>query len=367
MKNTIGQQITLTLFGESHGNMIGCVVDGLPSGIEIDLDFMNMQMNKRRAVGSISTARQEKDDVKIVSGYYNNKTTGTPLTILIENLDVRSKDYSILEEVARPSHADYSAEMRYGGYQDKRGGGHFSGRLTAPIVASGSIALKMLEEKGIIIGTHISELHGVKDKRFSDDEQTMREEINKLNDMHFAVNDANVEKDMVTEIEKAKSEKDSVGGILETCILGVETGIGEPIFDSIESLISHALFSVGGVKGIEFGSGFELAKMKGSSANDEFYVEESKVKTKTNHNGGINGGITNGMPIIFRTVIKPTPSIGISQNTINYKQMKDTTLELEGRHDPAIIHRARVVQDSLIALVLVDILTCRKGYDWWNK
>ena len=363
MKNVLGNQITITLFGESHGEMIGCVMDGLPPGLTIDNDFIERQMSKRKAVGNISTARNEEDIVNIVSGVYNGKTTGTPLTIIIKNEKQHSKDYDKLYGVARPSHADYTAEIKYNGFQDYRGGGHFSGRLTAPIVAAGSIALKMLESKNISIGTHLSEVAGIKDDGFSDS----LTEIAELNDKHFATINDEIGKDMIKAIENAKADGDSVGGVLESWVVGLEAGIGEPIFDSLEGLLAHALFGIGGIKGVEFGSGFALAKMRGSAANDEWTLDGNTMKTTTNHSGGINGGISNGMPLIIKTVVKPTASISKHQNTVNYKTNELVEIEIEGRHDPAIIHRARVVQDSVIALVLVDVLTARKGIEWWTK
>ena len=363
MKNTLGNQVTVTLFGESHGEMIGCVMDGLPAGIEIEETFIEKQMSKRKAVGSISTSRNEDDVVNIVSGVYNGRTTGTPLTMTIINKKQQSKDYENMSAIARPSHADYTAEIKYGGYQDYRGGGHFSGRLTAPIVAAGSIALKMLKSKNIEIGTHLLEVYGIRDDSFSGDIS----QICSLNDKYFAVINDEVGQQMIQEIEKAKVEKDSVGGILESLVIGLEAGIGEPTFDSLEGLLAHGLLSIGGIKGVEFGSGFELAKMRGSKANDSWVVDDGVIKTISNHSGGINGGISNGMPLLIRTVVKPTASISKLQNTVNFKTNENVQIEISGRHDPAIIHRARVVQDSIIALVLVDVITARKGTEWWNK
>jgi len=363
MKNTLGNQLTITLFGESHGEMIGCVMDGLPAGLEIDEVFIEEQMSKRKAIGSISTSRNEEDVVNIVSGVYDGKTTGTPLTIIIANEKQRSDDYEKISGIARPSHADYVAEVKYSGYQDYRGGGHFSGRLTAPIVAAGSIALKMLSSKQIEIGTHLSEIYGIKDDNFNGDVV----ELCKLNDKYFAVFNDEIGRQMVRVIEEAKSEGDSVGGVLETIVIGLEAGIGEPIFDSLEGLIAHGLLSIGGVKGVEFGSGFGLAKMRGSKANDSWVMENDMMKTTSNHSGGINGGISNGMPLVIKTVVKPTSSISKPQSTVNFKTNETVQIEISGRHDPAIIHRARVVQDSIIALVLVDVITARKGIEWWNK
>ena len=365
MKNTIGNVIALTVLGESHGEMIGCVIDGLPSGIAIDYDFMLAQVDKRKPQGSISTTRKESDIPLIVSGVFNGVTTGTPVTILMENQNQNSKDYSVLQHVARPSHADYVANKKYHGYQDYRGGGHFSGRITAPIVAAGAIALQMLKKKDILVGTHILQLHNVYDDAFSQGVHVLKEEIEKVNGMTFAVVNDDIQDEMISVIQQAREQQDSVGGVLESAVVGLPAGIGEPFFDSLESVLSHYLFSIGGIKGIEFGSGFALANMYGSEANDAFAVYDDKVVTLTNHNGGINGGITNGMPVVLKTVVKPTASIAREQETVNMQTLENTTLNIVGRHDPAIIHRVRIVQDSLIALALVDMLTVVYGIDWW--
>lgn len=366
MKNTIGTLVTVTLFGESHGSCIGCVMDGLPSGITIDESFLYQQIDKRKAQGKISTPRQEMDEPHIISGYFDGHTTGTPLTILMENTQQNSKDYTKLKEIARPSHADYTAQMKYQGFQDYRGGGHFSGRLTAPLVAAGAIALQMLKSKGIEVGTHIQQLHRIHDVPFSEDVDLARKQIQTLETKYFAILQEDLEERMIQEIDQARMNQDSVGGILESMVVGLPAGIGEPFFDSVESVISHYLFSIGGIKGIEFGLGFEFANHYGSEVNDAF-IYTDQVETRTNHNAGINGGITNGMPIRLRTVVKPTPSISQPQDTINMITHEAVKLEIHGRHDPAIIHRVRVVQDSLIALALVDLLTIQFGFGWWTK
>ncbi len=362
MKNTFGNNISYTLFGESHGSCVGIVIDGLPPGLKIDEDYIQKELNKRKAVGSISTARVEEDKPEFVSGVKNGFTEGTPVTIIIKNTNTRSADYSPTSEMARPGHADYTAEMKYLGYQDFAGGGHFSGRLTTPIVAAGAIIRMALEEKGIIIGSHILNLHGIKDDEFNDDK--LLGQIKMLNEEQFAVINEQQGEKMIAEIEKARNNQDSVGGILETCVVGMPTGIGEPTFDSLESVIAHAMFSIGGIKGIEFGKGFGLAELYGSEANDSFRMNNGVVTTTTNNNGGINGGISNGMPIVFRTVVKPTSSISRVQDTINFKKMENTTIEIKGRHDPAIIHRARAVVDAMTAIALAELLTQRHGYMW---
>ena len=363
MRNSFGNNITVTLFGESHGKMIGAVLDGLAPGIAIDYDYIDRKLAQRRPVGDISTARAEADRYEIVSGVYNGYTTGTPLTILIENTDMKSSDYEGLRDTPRPSHADYTAEVKYHGYQDPRGGGHFSGRLTAAIVAAGAILSRALEDKGIKIGSHITEMHGAYDRAFEDHAS----DIELLERKQFPTLEDSAEASMIKEIEKAKSLGDSVGGILESAIIGVPSGVGEPWFDSFEGMLAHALFSVPGVKGVEFGLGFALADTYGSEANDPFEIDEGRVVTATNNGGGINGGITNGMPIVFRTVIKPTPSIAKSQITVSLSKMENTAIKVEGRHDPAIAHRARAVVDAMAAIVTADMLATRYGTDYLAK
>ena len=360
MKNTFGNSLSITLFGESHGEMIGAVIDGITPGITVDEDYIAHRLTLRRPAGKISTQRAESDPFRIVSGLFEGKTTGTPLTILIPNENTQSKDYSLTRPLARPGHADYTAYCKYHGYEDYRGGGHFSGRITAALVAAGAILQMALEEKGVKIATHISRLGKVNDRTFNDYEA----DIQKLNGSVFAVLDETVAPAMTKAAEDAANEGDSIGGILETAVIGMPKGVGEPWFDSIESTLSHALFSIPAVKGVEFGCGFGFADMKGSEANDPFVMEEQSITTKTNNNGGINGGITNGMPILFRTAIKPTPSIYKEQQTVNFIENKEAILAIKGRHDPAIVHRARAVQDAVTAIALADALLLRYGTDW---
>ena len=360
MKNTFGNSVAVTLFGESHGEYIGAVIDGLASGITLNNEYIAHMLSLRRPDGKISTPRKERDEFKIVSGVVNNTTVGTPITILIPNENVKSDDYAEMETVARPSHADYTAECKYHGYQDSRGGGHFSGRITAALVAAGAVCKYALEQKGIHIGTHIKRCAGISDREFDD----FLSDIHEANQKAFAVLDeASIEK-MRKAILDAASEGDSVGGILETAIIGMPEGVGEPWFDTVEGMLSHMMFSIPAVKGIEFGAGFAVADMRGSMANDPMRTKNGKVVTLTNHSGGINGGITNGMPIIFRTAIKPTPTIFKPQNTVDFKTMTDVVLNPKGRHDPAIVHRARIVQDAASAIVLCDALAMRYGTDW---
>lgn len=360
MKNTIGNSVAVTLFGESHGEAIGAVIDGLAPGLDINREYIAHMLTLRRPDGKISTPRKEKDEFRIVSGVVNDKTTGTPITILIPNENVQSGDYSQMKTVARPSHADYTAECKYHGFQDSRGGGHFSGRITAALVAAGAICKYALEQKNILIGTHVKRCGGVLDRDFDN----MSEDVKALNEKVFAVLDEDKGEAMREAILQAASEGDSVGGVLETVIWGMPEGVGEPWFDSVESMLSHMMFSIPAVKGIEFGAGFEIADMRGSMANDSMKLEAKKVVTVTNNNGGINGGITNGMPVVFRTAIKPTPTIFKPQNTIDFRAMEETVLSPKGRHDPAIVHRARIVQDAAAAIVMCDALAMRFGTDW---
>lgn len=352
LRNTFGNNVSVTIFGESHGTAIGAVLDGIAPGTAVSEEFIASQMELRRASGSISTARREADKVKILSGVFNGRTTGTPITLMIENQDQHSRDYGELAYKARPGHADYTAQVKYQGYQDFRGGGHFSGRITAGLVAAGAIAISSLKEKGVTIGTHILSCGGVYDRTFSD----IPKDIEKLSAAQFAVLDDSIKDKMIETIEAARESGDSVGGRLETAIYGLPAGIGEPWFDTLEGVLSHILFSIPAVKGVEFGDGFTLADMKGSEANDPFRAEDGAVYTQTNHNGGILGGISNGMPVIFRAAIKPTPSIYQEQQTIDMRTMDNTTLTIKGRHDPAIIHRARVVVDSAAALAICDLM-----------
>lgn len=361
MKNTIGSAVTMTLFGESHGEQIGVVLDGLCPGVPVDEDAIAAQLALRRPFGAISTARREPDRFAITSGVFEGKTTGTPLCILIPNEDKKSGDYDALRNVVRPGHADYTALCKYHGFADPRGGGHFSGRLTAPIVAAGAILRAMLAQKGIVLGTHIARCAGIADRDFED----LHADLAALNGKRFAVLDEAAGEAMTAAIESAAAEGDSVGGVLETAVLGVPAGVGEPWFDSVEGVLARALFAIPAVKGVEFGDGFGLSELRGSAANDAFAIEDGRIVTRTNRCGGVGGGITNGMPIRFRTAIKPTPSIYRAQQTVDVRTNTETTLSLSGRHDPAIVHRARVVVDAVTAFVLVDLLTGRYGTDWW--
>ncbi|WP_312833354.1 chorismate synthase [Sedimentibacter saalensis] len=366
MSSMIGNKLKLSIFGESHGGAIGVVIDGLPSGLEIDMNFIESQM-ERRAPGkdSFSTARKESDKPSIVSGLFEGKTTGSPLCAIISNEDTRSKDYSYLKSAMRPGHADYTGHVKYSGFNDYRGGGHFSGRITAPLLFAGALAMQVLEKyKGILIGTRIKKIYGIADNSsFEENPETV---VN-IRNMDFPVIDEQTKKLMQQEILKAKEEGDSVGGVAETIILNIPAGYGEPFFDSVESKISHMIFSIPAVKGIEFGQGFNITNMRGSESNDPYYTQDGNVFLKSNNNGGILGGITNGMPVVFRTAIKPTPSISKLQETIKISTMENTTLQISGRHDPCIVQRAIPVIDAAAALVVLDLIMEREGELFFNK
>ena len=344
------------IFGESHGPAIGVTLEGVPSGILLDHDFIDSEMRRRSPGRSpLSTARMEEDKVQILSGVFQGRTTGTPLCAVIMNTDTRSADYEGTKDLARPGHADYSGFLRYGGFQDYRGSGHFSGRITAPLVFAGAVAKLILKEKGITVGAHIREIAGIPDRDLSEFEMD-GDFLEELTGKGFPVLDDAQGDRMKEAILKAKEEEDSVGGIIECLVIGVPGGKGDPGMESVESVVSRHIFAVPAVKGIEFGTGFRLATMRGSESNDAFYHDEERVKTRTNHNGGINGGITNGMPINFSVIVKPTSSIGRTQETVNMRTKENTEITVKGRHDPCIVHRAVPVIEAAAALALCEIL-----------
>ena len=354
-----GEHLHLTIFGQSHAPAIGMTLEGLPAGEAIDMEALQGFLN-RRAPGQNewSTPRKEADVPEFLSGLVGNVTCGTPLTAIIRNTNTRSGDYAKTADLLRPGHADYTAYAKYEGWQDARGGGHFSGRITAASVAAGSICEHILAQRGIKVYTHIARCAGVEDAPLSSSAGLIMAEPQPG---HFALLDPEKEAPMQAAIRAAGAEGDSVGGILETVITGVPAGIGEPFFDSVESEIAHLAFAIPAVKGIEFGAGFAFADLRGSQANDPFTMRDGKVVTATNKNGGINGGIANGMPIVFRTAVKPTPSIYKEQDTVDYIAKADAKLQIKGRHDPCIVPRAAVVQNTLAAFAVLDLLTVRYG------
>jgi len=358
--STFGQMIKISLFGESHGEMIGITIHHLPAGLNLPIKKMANLLKQRRGNSDLSTPRREPDPFEIISGYFKGYTTGAPLTIVIPNKDTRSKDYT--PAILRPSHADYTAWEKYQGHQDYRGGGHFSGRLTAMIVILGAISQEILRKKDIHIGSHIASIHTNHDQFFSTN--ISHDLIKTLNLSDFPLIDKTKEELFKQSILNAKEQRNSVGGIIETAIINIPTGYGEPFFDSMESILSHLIFSVPAVKGIEFGEGFNITTMFGSEANDPLDIKNDKIIMTKNHSGGIQGGITNGMPITFRVAIKPTASIGTPQSTVNIKTMKNTTLELLGRHDPSIVPRVLPVINAIAAYGVLEMICRNEGTKW---
>ncbi|MEE0858606.1 MAG: chorismate synthase [Acutalibacteraceae bacterium] len=357
MSSYWGSKVKISIFGESHGKGIGVVVDNLPAGEKIDIDELLMYMG-RRAPGKDKTAtpRLEKDFPQIMSGMLNDTTTGTPLCAVIENTNTRSGDYGNLLTSPRPGHGDYTGFIRYNGFNDIRGGGHFSGRLTAPIVFAGSVCRQILERRGIKIASHIYSIGKVCDTPFNP-VKVEDELIFKLNKLSFPVINSEIESDMRDYVENARLQQDSTGGVIECVATGVPAGLGSPMFGGVENLISSIVFGVPAVKGIEFGAGFAITEMLGSQSNDQYaYDENGNVITLTNNNGGITGGITNGMPVLFRTAIKPTPSISKPQKTVDLTTKENTELVIKGRHDPCIVPRATVVIESALAIALLNLL-----------
>lgn len=354
MSATWKNKIEITIFGESHGKAIGIVLGNLPSGIALDMDKIEAEM-KRRAPGlnKMSTARKEADKVEIMSGVVDGTTTGAPLMAMIYNSDQHSKDYSILKSHMRPGHSDYPAYIKYQGFNDVCGGGHFSGRLTAPLVFAGSVAKQILAKQDIYVGGHIRSIKNIQDQCF--DTNITKQDIESLLVQQYPVLNPSVFPSMQECIEEARTNQDSVGGKIECAVVGLQPGIGEPFFDSIESHLSSLLFSIPAVKSIAFGNE-KIDTLLGSEANDTYFYQEDKVVTKTNNNGGITGGISNGMPIVFTVGIKPTPSISKTQETIDVTCKQNTTLEVHGRHDPCIVPRAIVVVEAVAALTILDFL-----------
>lgn len=356
MSGMWGNKIKLSIFGESHGRAIGITIDGIEPGFRLDLDYIKKEM-ERRAPGKseLSTKRREGDSFEILSGYFNGVTTGTPICAVIYNQDQHSKDYEADKNLARPSHGDYTGYIKYKGFNDYRGGGHFSGRITAPLVFAGAVCRQILESRGIVIGSHIKSIGEIEDNSF-DPISISSDKLQSLRECDFPLLNQEAEGRMMEEILNAKLDKDSVGGVVEAAAINLPPGIGSPFFDSVESSLSHLLFSIPAVKGVEFGLGFDIARLRGSMANDEFYINGTVVRTKSNNNGGILGGITNGMPLIFRVAVKPTPSIGKLQNTVDMSNRADASIEIKGRHDPCIVPRAIPVIEAVAAIVILDLM-----------
>lgn len=341
MSSLWNNRISISIFGESHGPAIGVVIDNLPPGEHIDIEELGRFLSRRAPKkDGTTTMRIEKDLPQIMSGLINDKTTGTPLCAFIQNTDTRSKDYSNISKLARPGHADYTGAVRYKGFNDIRGGGHFSGRLTAPLCFAGAICGQILEKRGIYTGAHIAEIHNIKDDMF-DRTNVNKNEILDVRYKKFPVINDSRGEEMFEDIQKTRIGCESLGGIIECACVNVPAGIGSPIFDGLENTLAQLIFGIPAVKGLEFGAGFLTAKMVGSQNNDDFYVDErGHVKTKTNNHGGILGGISSGMPITLNVAIKPTPSISKPQDTIDLGDMKNDVLSIKGRHDPCIVPRA---------------------------
>ncbi len=356
MSSTYGEKIKISVFGESHGGGIGVVIDGLPAGEAIDFDAVLAQM-ARRAPGRDKTAtpRKESDLPRVLSGMLGDVLTGAPLCAVIENTNTRSQDYGDLLAKPRPGHSDYTAYIKYHGANDIRGGGHFSGRITAPLVFAGAVCRQLLERRGIQIAAHIQSVGSIHDKPF-DPVAVPSALIKRLSASSFALIDESAEEPVRAEIEAARLAQDSVGGTIECAVTGLPAGVGEPMFDGLEGAIAKAVFGVPAVKGIEFGAGFALAAMRGSRANDAFCYQNGHVVTETNHCGGILGGIANGMPLIFRCAVKPTPSISQPQKTVDLQTGENTVLTIHGRHDPCIVPRAVPVIEAVTALAIINVL-----------
>ena len=359
MSSTYGENLKLSIFGQSHGPAIGMTLDGIPAGLPIDIEKLNSFL-KRRAPGNqaYATPRKEADQFELLSGTVDGFTSGAPIAAMIRNTNTRSGDYDNLKDCPRPGHADYTAQVKYHGYQDCAGGGHFSGRLTAPLCIAGGLCKQWLDEMGIQISAHISMIAGIFDNPASCDPIHPHPE---LLDEHFPVFDIDAGKQMQAQIAAAKADGDSVGGIIECIAMGLPAGLGDPMFDGMESRIAKIVYGIPAVKGIEFGSGFLGSYLRGSQNNDAFTICDHTVRTETNHAGGILGGITNGMPIIFRTAIKPTPSISKPQQSVSLAEQTLKALQVVGRHDPCIVPRAVPVIEAAAAIAIFDSILSYGG------
>ncbi len=349
MGAVFGKNIQFTIFGESHGPAIGGVISSVPHGVKLDFPYIDMFLKRRNHKALYTTKRQEADNYEILSGVKDGVTTGAPLAFIIRNGDTRGKDYSELENLVRPGHSDYPAFIKYDGFNDVSGGGHFSGRLTAPLTFAGSVARQILRDKGIEIYSYVVSVGNTKCPTETDDVKEMQK-------ADFPVAEDSYKEKFLQEMENAAKDGDSVGGVIRCVIKNVPAGVGEPFFHSVESEIAKMMFSIPAVKGIEFGKGFEITSMRGSEANDCYQVRDGEIKTVTNNNGGVTGGITNGSDVVFQVAIKPTPSIFKPQQTVNVDTKTNEILQLKGRHDSCIVPRATVAVESGAALVVLDLL-----------
>jgi len=361
--NTIGRQLRFTVFGESHGKTIGAVLDGIAPGICLDLEAIRFELWKRRPKSNLSTPRVETDEFEFVAGVKDGVTTGAAIAFLVHNANVRSEDYDKTAFIPRPGHADYPAFVKYSGHHDKRGGGIFSGRITVLLTIAGAIAKQILNAKGIFVGSRIATIHGVDDVPL-DPTSIDSSHLKRWDAMDFPVENERCGEAMKHKIETARDQHDSVGGIVETFAAGIPAGVGEPLYRSVESALSELLFSIPAVKGVAFGDGFDFAKQTGLESSDGYRLKDGRVETTANHNGGILGGITTGMPLRIRTVFKPTSSIGLPQASVRLDVMEETVLEVHGRHDPAIIHRAVHVVNAAVCFGLLDLILEDQAKAW---
>lgn len=353
MSSFFGQHLRLSLFGQSHGEAIGITMDGFPAGMTINMTRVHAEM-QRRAPGqsSLTTPRKEADVPEILSGVLEGRTTGQPICAIIRNTNTRSADYGPGVDLLRPGHADYTGHVRYFGFEDWRGGGHFSGRLTAPIVFAGALCSQWLEQQGVSIVSHIQQLGGVKDASLMD---TPVADAQTLKAMHLPCIQPGIAQAMEAEALRAAREQDSIGGVIECMISGLPAGLGAPFFDSVESLLSHLMFAIPAVKGVAFGEGFGFATLRGSQANDPFRMADGRIVTGSNHSGGVQGGITNGMPVIFRCAVRATPSIGQKQDTVSLQKGENAEISIHGRHDPCILPRAVPVVEAMAAIGMMEL------------
>ncbi|MGM9584734.1 MAG: chorismate synthase [Faecousia sp.] len=353
MSSTYGENLKLSIFGQSHGAAVGMTLDGIPAGLPVDFEVLQAFLN-RRAPGqnSWSTPRKEEDRPEFLAGILDGFTCGAPIAAVIHNHNTRSGDYANLKDCPRPGHADYTAQIKYGGFQDAAGGGHFSGRLTAPLCIAGGLCKQWLEETGIRIGARILAIAGVADDTSFDPRNPSLDKIG----ADFPVLSPDAGRRMREKIAQARSEGDSVGGVIQCCITGLPAGLGEPMFGGVESKIAQIVYGIPAVKGLEFGSGFAAAGMRGSENNDSYTVENGAVQTLTNHAGGILGGISNGMPVIFQVAIKPTPSISRPQKSVSLSKRENQELIVKGRHDPCIVPRAVPVVEAAAAIAIYDLI-----------
>lgn len=355
MSSEFGNILRVSVFGQSHGKAIGVVVDGLPAGEAIDLEELQRFLDRRRpGTGPLSTARKETDVPEFLSGLEGGKTCGAPLCAVIKNADQHSKDYGELADKPRPGHADFTAWAKWGGHADMRGGGHFSGRLTAPLCVAGGIAKQILARRGIFVGAHLASVAGICDRPFP--LYPTAALFSEIAAKPFPVLDEAAGERMRAAILEAKNDLDSVGGVIECAAAGLPAGLGEPMFGGVENRLAAALFGIPAVKGVEFGEGFRAAELRGSENNDPFTVENGEIRAETNRAGGILGGITTGMPLVLRAAVKPTPSIGRPQKTVRLSAMEAAELTVHGRHDPCVAHRAVPVVEAVTAAVLLDML-----------